>query len=820
MAKNRYILFLFLSLCSWSQNLPTFELKSITTADGLSNRSITAITEDSNGQIWIGTADGLNRLDGYRVKKYFYNPKLSKGICNNTVSVFNANLKNQLWMGTASGICYFDAIKNQFVKPDAQNKTPISKEFFPHPLYFQNTFWVFGSHHFYKIKDTSQITTFNYRFNPKTNRGIRRYFDVTIDANNRIWANNATYLLELEPRTMLPKKEIYVGTKPNDGLTKIIPQDQYLWLATWGNGLLRMDARSNQQQEINGLKAPIIHDIVRYKNKYIIAGTNLGYAVINTETLETKEYPLPTEVRCLYVDHHNTLWLGTDLGVLFSKESNQAIRKLTIQTAVNPLSSFQLDDKRLAHSFASTQDHYFGLLEYGNGVLEFDKKWNLLGYHRSIIEDVTKVAYRDINAICEKEGLYWIASNAGLSKCTKQLKQIQLFKPTVVEAKEGGLERFKKIIPFDNDRLMLLSAKSISIFNTRSEQFERTYISTKNKSQVLTDAIITGLSLLDNQCYLTTENGLVELNLKTGIVKEIPLPYSNQRLICLTTANDQLWIGTQTGLICYDVVKKQFQSFYRNDGLCSDTILSLTFSYPNQLWIATSSGLSCMDTQKKTFNNLFQKDGLPDNQIEGGLFLDDNQAIVIGTINHISIISPRLLQGNLNSKKTIINEIKINNQATNWQFENKQKQIVVSHNQNNVSLHFSIAGTFLNDDTTYYYKINTTWYSLNSGFIQLNSLSDGTYLVEVASQPIHSKMNDRIRIVVRPPFYKTMWFIGLCMGLTGMILYFIYRSKTQALLNKKSYEMKVKDAEMKTLRSQMNPHFVFNTLNSINSYII
>jgi len=53
-----------------------------------------------------------------------------------------------------------------------------------------------------------------------------------------------------------------------------------------------------------------------------------------------------------------------------------------------------------------------------------------------------------------------------------------------------------------------------------------------------------------------------------------------------------------------------------------------------------------------------------------------------------------------------------------------------------------------------------------------------------------------------------------------VVLYLFYKNRIHNLKNQKSYEEKIKDAEMKTLRSQMNPHFVFNTLNSINSYII
>jgi ligand-binding sensor domain-containing protein len=230
MVKNILILSVLLSVSCWSQSqLPVFQFKTISTNDGLSNRSITAITEDSNGQIWIGTADGLNRLDGYRIKNFYYNPTTSKGVCNNTISVFNNSIPKQLWMGTASGVCYFDSKKNQFVLPDSKHKTNLNKEFFPHLLKCKNTFWVFGNTSMYNFTDATHVTENKYQFNPKTNRSVRRYFDATLDSNNRIWANNANYLLELDSKTMLPKQELYIGNQPNDGITKITPTTLYFW---------------------------------------------------------------------------------------------------------------------------------------------------------------------------------------------------------------------------------------------------------------------------------------------------------------------------------------------------------------------------------------------------------------------------------------------------------------------------------------------------------------------------------------------------------------------------------------------------------------
>jgi sensor histidine kinase YesM len=128
------------------------------------------------------------------------------------------------------------------------------------------------------------------------------------------------------------------------------------------------------------------------------------------------------------------------------------------------------------------------------------------------------------------------------------------------------------------------------------------------------------------------------------------------------------------------------------------------------------------------------------------------------------------------------------------------------------------------ESNTYFYKLNNEWRSSNSGRIELAGLAPGKYKIYVANQPKDNALNDFITIVIKPPFYKTGWFFALCVLGTGAILYAFFKVKTNSIrketLLQKTYEQKLAESEMQTLRSQMNPHFMFNTLNSINSYII
>jgi ligand-binding sensor domain-containing protein len=64
----------YLCVAQGSSGSPVFDFKDITTKEHISNKIINCITQDKIGLIWVATKDGLNRLDGYRTKQFYYDP--------------------------------------------------------------------------------------------------------------------------------------------------------------------------------------------------------------------------------------------------------------------------------------------------------------------------------------------------------------------------------------------------------------------------------------------------------------------------------------------------------------------------------------------------------------------------------------------------------------------------------------------------------------------------------------------------------------------------------------------------------------------------
>lgn len=824
-----FTLLFFRSLFVFSQyttDFPALKLKSISTNDGLNNRATTCINQDKNGLIWVGTNDGLNRLDGYRIKQFFYSPKAKAGLINNVISGMLLDIDGKLWVRTESGICYFDYKSNNFKRLDSNNKTPINKEFDIHLFRNKNTLWAFGSRNYYAINKNLSFKTFNYHIDEKyniTKQGINGYFDVLKNSGNQVWANYGRYLLHLNPENMYPLDGYIIGQTNHEGITKLITRNENIWAATWGEGIICFNTKTKQQKKTN-TKARIIHDIAFYKDRlgkeWIVAATNLGYAFINMETFKSNEVILNKEFRSVFVDKKRTIWFATDYGILYSEQAKD--KTIKISAIVNASQKNKLNDFSISGSFCSTKNNYFVSLLFGKGQLQFDKNWQLKRYIPSLQENIKNNNLKDIRYIYEKGNILWVTSDAGLSKCDTNLVQQKLFVLTLQNSKFSTHQKLNKIIPMGDDYLLIKGLKSVSVFNLKKEQFVDIYTSTKHGKNILTDDIITGMVLVNRDCYLSTEDGLKVLNLDNKTLKSIALPYTNNRITCMIAGKNGLWLGMQTGLINYNYNTKKFRSYFRQDGLCSDNILAIKLAKNNRLWIATSNGLSCLNLANNKFNNFYQKDGLPDNLIDGGLFIDDAGNVVFGTLNAISILNPQIrLNTSEIAKTATITELSVDGKEQNWIYKHGKKYIEMPPEVANITLHFAIEN---NINQKYFYNLNNKWQALNSGVLQLNNLTDGLYNIAVSNQPKATGKNDFITIKILPPFYKTWWFYLLSTIIFLSILYLIYYKRIQSIHQKiliqKSYEEKLKEAEMQTLRSQMNPHFIFNTLNSINSYII
>jgi hypothetical protein len=154
-------------------------------------------------------------------------------------------------------------------------------------------------------------------------------------------------------------------------------------------------------------------------------------------------------------------------------------------------------------------------------------------------------------------------------------------------------------------------------------------------------------------------------------------------------------------------------------------------------------------------------------------------------------------------------------------------EIVLSHTEINVNIAFASSDYVNPEQTTYEYRLigaEETWKNLGTqSQLSLVGLNPGNYILEIngiSSAGIKSTSPARLSIVMEPPIYNTGWFYFLLLSVTAGIIILYIRHRVFLLKKDAQIKRKLAEKEMQALRSQMNPHFIFNSLNSIKSFII
>ena len=262
-------------------------------------------------------------------------------------------------------------------------------------------------------------------------------------------------------------------------------------------------------------------------------------------------------------------------------------------------------------------------------------------------------------------------------------------------------------------------------------------------------------------------------------------------------------------------------------GLLSSNSSKL-LAHNNYLWITTDKGIVRVDVENYDIKTLTALDGIPSYKIydivknNDHIYVANNEGVFSIDINNAFIERP---VPNLNIK-----EVLINGSAVDWQ-SNKLK---IPIENNSIAVYLSSNGFQTNSSLFYEYRFNDneSWNNLEPGVDVLNfvNLANQEYQLSIRATNKFSGKSSEVKyvnFVIVLPFYKQMWFI-LMMALLGVLAGILYvrhyfnrkRIQQDEKYSRLHLENQLNALKLENLRSQMNPHFIFNAFNSIQDYIL
>lgn len=770
------ILFLF-SIPAFAEHiLRDLQFEHITIANGLSQNYITCVAEDADGFIWIGTKNGLNKYDGYKIIQYNHLPDQENSIPSNYIEIIYLDSHKNLWIGTNNGLCRYTPETNSFKPVDFSTSTNPSNNdnilsFFEDEDHLLWIGTIQGTLYAYDLDNNKlkkQITIPGQ----EAVKGIARYKDSLIIGTSHKGTfhynpdQDSFYKTSVD--SIMTPQTITTFTTDNAG---------DLWIGTQNQGFFRYGDNHYKLPEQSVLD-------LRFSNENLafIGSEENGLICYNPSTdkyqiikSNQKGFSLNSEgVTSIYIDPYGAIWLGTINGGVNKYDPNQ-----------NNFMHFSLSPENNTYSamqcvFALENSDENSILVGLNtkGVYSLNLQTDEVD-KISINKQYPQLAETTINTILkDSKGLIWLGTykksliiigNETLSRPVKEV--IKKYLPENASVKSLIEDSRNRIwIGTSDNGLLCYNPKSKSV-KTYTDVFN-TYLSPNIITSILEDD--------QERIWVGTSNGLflyMELSDRFQFVflpdENSPLSPSNT-IIPMCQIADTLWLGTRQGLIKYSFKDGKAKTFRQTDGLPSESIKGLLHDKEEkQLWISTDKGLSRLDLTTYQFAKFGLKDGIVGTEFNDISFLKtSNGMFCFGCVDGIYSFHPNHIKANPNPPQVVITNYKL--------YDNKPKSrlpeqiseipipqsriIEIPYEASIFSIDF-IALNYTNPTKNQYaYKLegyDDNWrYVGDLRMATYTNLNPGNYLFKVIASNNDGVWNEEgsdLQIIILPPWWKTTW---------------------------------------------------------------
>lgn len=834
--------FLFLRLDSvYSQvQLPgEIQFTHLTTKAGLSQSTVNSIIKDKAGFMWFGTSDGLNRYDGYKFKVYRNIKNDPESIPGNVIKVLFIDRAGKLWVGPlGGGLASYNEKTDSFDRYGGGVIYTIYED-------KKGNIWVgtFEGLFIVDRKKKKVIPAENY--NPKL-KVLRKKLITAVnqDGKNNLWigTNNGLYQLSGKSNNL----KIYnvgrqKGNLTNDEITVLLEDRKgRLWAGT-RDGLNRYDYKTSNFTPAKAHAAGKNYNVGGVINSLFLNTDNTiwigredclalynpnypSFTAFRTDTHNSQSLN-HNSVYSVYRDNQQILWVGTYSGGVNKYDKNQSfVSHYKIYDPKN-----QKTNTNLVTSFAEGFKDELWIGTDGGGLFSWNSSSNTYSQFNIFRNGTCRPGHSILTLLRSKnrESL-WIGTYKNglfqLNLRTQKLKEYNLANGylqnnsvfAIMEDKKGriwagtngsGISVINPVTGFSEHFSHNPIANSLINNNIRSLAEDRqgniwigTYggISIFNPNKRTFD-------------YFTSGNSNLSENIIYALFRD---------------SGDNIWVGTMGGgLFFFNENRKNFVSFSEKQGLSSDIINSIIEDKEGYLWVSTSMGVNRFDRKKLKFNNFLSRDGLKTNEFNRGAgYISSNGKILFGSVEGFNIFNPDNIKKNTFIPPVVITDFQLPDNSIPGGVNkvrklnvSSQNPITVSYDQSVFTIEFAALSYSAPEKNTYACMLegfDKDWnYTGYEKKVTYTNLDPGAYVFKVKaanSDGVWNNEGTTVKIVIRPPIWKTNLAYGLYVTFIGVMLYcIVYELKTREKLKNELILQKLTSEKMKEL-NQLKMNFFTN----------
>ncbi|WP_460880794.1 sensor histidine kinase [Pontibacter rugosus] len=525
-------------------------------------------------------------------------------------------------------------------------------------------------------------------------------------------------------------------------------------------------------------------------------------------------------ITSLFKDADGAVWVGNiDKGINLYNPGRHMFRRVTHMPHKNYWSEIGT-----VRAIAEDKDANLWIGTQEKGVVVLDKNYKYkLALQKELPSSIIRSIYED------SSGKVWIGHYEGLS----------CYDPRTGKVTNGFLEQYRHLSPYfrvyeireDAEQNLWISFWFFLIkYNPRTGLSEHINLN-KDLPPSISKLHLRCFDFTDDgTLWIGTENyGLLRYDTKKNKTTKVQLatqgpegadPYTNILKLSFTNDN-KLLLATSTGLCLYDPKTQKATYPKRKDKLNYQRTYAALEDKSKGIWVSTVNGMWYYHPQQDSIRFFDHSDGLSSNEFTtNGLLRRRDGTIVFGCNKGIVYFKPEQLRFNHNKPKVLL--------ASNGWYTNNFAPIELEASQKSLKLQAKVISYEAPEKSRLAYRLKgweENWHNLNAEAptIFYENVPDGSYTLEIkgyreGQEQQASLLN--IPLTKNPPVWKKSWFLLSLFTLSLGIAWVVYKRRINWIERDKELQIRNYESELKLLKSQISPHFLFNTLNNIYSLCI
>lgn len=660
--------------------------------NSICDNTVWSITEDMSGVLWFGTQNGLSKYENNAFTTY---RNINGNALSNCIFSLSADKENNLWIGTfRGGLLRFNPERNKFdnyrrndASADSINGNVIRGLFCDK----QGNLWAGTIQRGICMIKSDDIKNGVFRFNKhlfdSTNRnapGNASIYDISEDSNGNIFFSSSKNVYQYNPAdSKFTSVVLSANSKmPSENVAMICDLSNCVWVSSYENGLYKIAKNDNNfinfSESSNGITIENVKSFYYDNDKRkILIGSSSGLFRFDERSKIAEQVELKNKnvsVNTIGKDKDGSLILGTESGVLKILSSGEE-KFLLMNVNVSKLTIIGSDIA------VGTMNGLYLINTVTNDTISYR---NIAGDKNSLSDNAIISLYKDT------ENNLWAGTYAGLNKFNKDKNNFTRYSKNLNDTNTINNNYIYSILQRDESSLYLGTAGGLNILNFR-----------ENKVSLVRETIVSGSVI----------NSLIQ-------------------------ADDKLWMGTNRGILRFDLNNYSLKSF---------------------------------DETHSIFN-------------PGSILKTETGSILAGSRSGFVMFNPNDLKTDTTKPIISFSNMKIFGEKKNETIDlSRLKSIELNSNQNNLEIDFALMDFNNPNKNQYEYKlegIDENWISAgNKNSVFYSNLNPNSYELKIRGINYEGiKSNEiKLELIINPPFWRTVWFYMLISAVIAGLIFTLYK---------------------------------------------